>query len=192
MEWCHETEKLVERIHQVAMNSAQAHGTAALWYGQQSRCLEVPSLILSTMCGSASILLDTSGLRQYVSYGLIGVACIGFVNSIIKSLSMYLDYGRKSGLHCSTATSYATIGEQAWFILARPAEARPECGHAIENLQQSLSTLAESSPNVPQHVIRNWKSQHAEDESARPFWLNGHVHQLVSPQVEPDPASDHD
>jgi hypothetical protein len=69
-----------------------------------------------------------------------------FVNSILQSMTIYLDAGTKAKLNSKARDEYTKIISEASQVLACPIDKRPHCRESIDDFSKEYMRIFATSP----------------------------------------------
>jgi hypothetical protein len=171
--WNSQLEKVISDEGERCLCYSWLHDRAEKRYSSFSTQLTLPSIVLATISGSASI-----GIGQFIPDPKIGNTVIGMFTltvAILTTVSSYFAWAKRSESHRIAAISYKKTYR---FILIELALARSERMTAKDMLKvvrDEAQRLAEISPQIPDPIIDDFKKKFGEStpEVTKPEITNG-------------------
>jgi len=135
------------------------HRLAARKFSRQSKYATCVTLVLQTICGSASL---AQGSLPSIFEPCIAVLQLVLACAI--SVMGYLKLEARAEGHRSASLSYNEIWRHLSVILARRSSERPPVFMVMENTEQSLLQLEKIAPLIPSYICnRVARKEHLSD-----------------------------
>jgi len=171
--WNSQLEKVISDEGERCLCYSWLHDRAEKRYSALSTKITLPSIVLATISGSASI-----GIGQFITDPKVGNTVIGVFTltvAILTTVSSYFAWAKRSESHRIAAISYKKTYR---FILIELALARSERMSAKDMLKvvrDEAQRLAEISPQIPDPIIDDFKKKFGETtpEVTKPEITNG-------------------
>jgi len=171
--WNSQLEKVISDEGERSLCFSWLHDRAEKRYSSLSTYITLPSIIMATLSGSASI-----GIGQFIQEPQIGNTIIGITTltvAILTTVTSYFAWAKRSESHRISAISYKKLYR---FILIELALARTERMTAKDMLKlvrDDAQRLAEISPQIPDPIIEDFKKRFADTtpEVTKPEITNG-------------------
>jgi hypothetical protein len=171
--WNSQLEKVISDEGERCLCYSWLHDRAEKRYSSLSTKITLPSIVLATISGSASI-----GIGQFITDPKVGNTVIGVFTltvAILTTVSSYFAWAKRSESHRIAAISYKKTYR---FILIELALARSERMSAKDMLKvvrDEAQRLAEISPQIPDPIIADFRKKFGETtpEVTKPEITNG-------------------
>jgi hypothetical protein len=171
--WNSQLEKIIAEEGERSLCFSWLHDRAEKRYSYLSTQITLPSIVLATVSGSASI-----GIGQFITDPKIANTVIGVFTltvAILTTVQSYFAWAKRSESHRISAISYKKMYR---FILIELALARSERMAAKDMLKlvrDDSQRLAEISPQIPDPIIADFKKKFGETtpEVTKPEITNG-------------------
>ena len=171
--WNSQLEKVISDEGERSLCFSWLHDRSEKRYSSLSTYITLPSIVMATLSGSASI-----GIGQFISNPQVGNTIIGVTTltvAILTTVSSYFAWAKRSESHRISAISYKKLYR---FILIELALARSERMAAKDMLKlvrDDSQRLAETSPQIPDPIIDDFKKKFADNtpEVTKPEITNG-------------------
>jgi len=168
MSWNNSIEELIQKIGEQSQCFAILHRNSQKYYAFLSHFINIPVIILSTVCGSANFIVKSDNLGTNVIGG------ISILTGIIQTIGTYFKWAQLSESHKVSYISYQKLFNIISAELALPKEHRKEAEIMLDDIRQQIERLQELAPPIPQRVIDDFKKQYANYENvSRPTITNG-------------------
>jgi len=171
--WNSQLEKIIAEEGERSLCFSWLHDRAEKRYAYLSTYITLPSIVLATVSGSASI-----GIGQFIPDPKIGNTVIGIFTltvAILTTVQSYFAWAKRSESHRISAISYKKLYR---FILIELALARSERMAAkdmLKMVRDDAQRLAEISPQIPDPIIADFKKKFGDTtpEVTKPEITNG-------------------
>ena len=155
---------------------AKLHGQLYEKYKRQHTFLNLPIIILSTVCASANFfsgsLNDTKTERLIV----ISVGFVNIVTSVLSSIGTYLKLGANSECHRLARLAWMKFYNELIFNLSLTVNYRTNGTDLLHTVESQYNRLFEISPVLDSTLIKKLKRKLMRDKDERfklPHYLNG-------------------
>ena len=171
--WNSQLEKIISDEGERSLCFSWLHDRAEKRYSSLSTHITLPSIVLATVSGSASI-----GIGQFIPDPTVANTVIGIFTlmvAILTTVQSYFGWAKRSESHRISAISYKKLYR---FILIELALARSERMTAKDMLKlvrDDSQRLAEISPQIPDPIILDFKVKfgNTTPEVTKPEITNG-------------------
>lgn len=168
MSWNTSIEELIQKIGEQSQCFAILHRNSQKYYSYLSHFINIPVIILSTVCGSANFIVKDDSMGTNVIGG------ISILTGIIQTIGTYFKWGQLSESHKVSYISYQKLFNVISAELALPQEHRKEAEIMLDDIRQQIERLQELAPPIPQNIIEDFKKQYSQYENvSRPTITNG-------------------
>jgi hypothetical protein len=171
--WNSQLEKVISDEGERSLCFSWLHDRAEKRYSSLSTYITLPSIVMATLSGSASI-----GIGQFITNPQIANTVIGIFTltvAILTTVQSYFAWAKRSESHRISAISYKKMYR---FILIELALARSERMSAkdmLKMVRDDAQRLAEISPQIPDPIIGDFKKKFGDTtpEVTKPEITNG-------------------
>lgn len=149
--WSSQLEDIVAQEGEKCRGLAWIHQHAETNNSSKNNYIQIPVIVLSTLCGTASV--GSSSLFAGSSYAptIIGLVSIGV--GVLNTLGNFFNYAKKSEAHRIAYLHYSKLFTQINVELALPRAERTSPQLVLKNLRDTMERLAETTPSVPPEII---------------------------------------
>jgi hypothetical protein len=137
----------------------------------------IPAITLSTITGTASF-AQTSIPVAYQQYAPMAIGSINILIGILTTVQQYLKISELNEAHRVSAISWDKFARNIRIELAKLPKERAEAGMFIKMSRQEFDRLMETSPAIPQSVLRDFKATFSGKKNfifSTIDWCLGHV-----------------
>ena len=156
--WNSQLELILSQEGERALCYSWLHNNSQKRYTRMDTYITLPTILLSTLSGSASI-----GSASMFP-GLTGTAslAIGFLSlsvGVLNTVSSYFGWGKRSEAHKSAAMTYSKIHRFIMIELSLPRSERMAAKDMLKVIRDQLDRLMETSPQIPDPVIELFRQK---------------------------------
>ena len=175
MPWNDSLEQLTAKLADEAQVMAKLHKTHHESFSRKHRRLNLPVVILSTLCASLNF-FSGSVEKNIERWIIVGCGVLSVVTSILSSISQFLKLAEKSGSHLVAENLWLRFYNRLIFQLKLTVNMRQNPEDFLVEIENEYQRLYEMSPDIQSHFIakmkRTFDGNH--DEHFRiPHFLNG-------------------
>ena len=177
IEWSSQLEDIIAKEGERCSGLAWLHTKAEIETSTYNTYVQVPVIILSTLCGTASVGSSTLfGGSTSVSGIVIGLVSIGV--GILNTLGGFFAFAKRSESHRIAHLNYSKLATKIAIELSLPRQERMKAEILLTYLRETMERLAETTPNCPLNIIKEFNEKYKnEKEIALPVEVNG-IHKI--------------
>ena len=159
--WTVEQEELMAGWSDIATCYRWMHDRCEKHMSNSNLCITVPVIILSTLTGSASFVMnsllgnDPDGQK----YAQIGIGCVSIFTGILTTLGNFFRYAQSSEANRVASISWGKFQRQIAVELALHPKDRIDCSDFLNICRSELDRLIEQSPPIPDKIIREFEKE---------------------------------
>lgn len=172
--WSVQLEDLIAKEGEKCRGLAWLHQRAELTISKKNNAIQIPVIVLSTLCGTASV--SSTSLFGEANAQIASIV-IGFVSitvGVLNTIQSYFGFSRKAEAHRIAHLHYSKLFSWIAVELALPREERLEPEVMLKQLREQMERLAETTPTLPESIIREFNAQFKKyDDVAKPMETNG-------------------
>jgi hypothetical protein len=176
--WRKEEENLLSMWGEKASGFSWLHAHAGRQFSKQSRCISIPSTILSVIASGAIF----STLNSCDDSDYIIKVCIGMLNivaSIFSTLQSVLNYSELSEQHKGASSLFSSFNRNISAELTLPHSDRTNPKDFLRLSRIQFDKLIESSPDIPLNIINKFNDKFKNIDIAKPDITNG-IHKIIT------------
>jgi hypothetical protein len=171
--WNSQLEKIISDEGERCLCYSWLHDRAEKRYSTFSTQITLPSIVLATISGSASI-----GIGQFIEDSRVGNILIGVTTlsvAILTTVSSYFAWAKRSESHRIAAISYKKTYRFILIELALARSQRMSAKDMLKVVRDEAQRLAEISPQIPDPIIEDFKKKFGDTtpEVTKPEITNG-------------------
>ena len=163
--WNPALEEVIKREGETAESLFWLHNKATLWAQRRNDCLQIPTIVLSSVTGFFSATTD-----MVPQMALGGVSLLV---GILTTINSYYRFSSRQEAHKIAAQLYMKAYKTIEVELSLPVSQRSDAGALLKELRDQLARISETAPPVPEVVIAAYKREFREGTTAKPIIANG-------------------
>lgn len=175
VQWSSKVEEYLKSIGEKAHCYSYLHKKAEAKFNKLATMIDIPSITLSTICGTLSI--GNSSLFGEANEQIAGVAigCFSLVVGILGTIGSYFAWSKRSENHRITHLEYGKLYRFIQIELSLPREQRIRCCDLVKIVRENFERLAELAPLIPDVILRHFKNlfKDYKDKISFPAETNG-------------------
>ena len=154
--WSKENELIMVEWCDVAQCYKWLNSRAHLKYAYMNAWFTIPAIVLSTVSGTASF-AQSSIPVAYQTYAPMAIGSINILIGILTTIQQYLKIAELNESHRVSAISWDKFARNIRIELAKSPAERADAGTFIKMSRQEFDRLMETSPAIPQVIVRTFK-----------------------------------
>lgn len=170
--WNPQLEKIIADEGERALCYSWLHSKSQKQYSNYNDYIMIPGIIMSTLCGSASIGSSTLfGTSPFIGVG-IGVLTLSV--GVVNTISSYFSWAKRSEGHKYAASRFSKIYRFIVIEMALPRNERIAAKDMLKIVREEINQMFETSPQIPDRIIELFKKEFKETvDIAKPEITNG-------------------
>lgn len=173
IEWSSQLEDILAKEGERCRGLAWLHTRAETLTSKYNAWIQVPVIILSTLCGTASVgsttLFDGDTKSSSIAIGLVSIG-VGILNT----LGGFFAFAKRSEAHRIAQLSYNKLASKISIELSLPRDERMDAEVLLTHIRETMERLAETTPNCPADIITQFNHKFKDHkEIALPVEVNG-------------------
>lgn len=170
--WSPQLEDLIAHEGEKCRGLAWIHQHAEQSLSKKNNIIQIPVIVLSTLCGTASV--GSSALFGEVGYANIIIGLVSISVGVLNTLGNYFAYARKSEAHRIAYLHYSKLFSWVSVELSLPRSERMPPAEMLKQLRDEMERLAETTPSPPEHILHQFNQKFKDyKDVARPAETNG-------------------
>lgn len=171
--WSSQLEDILAREGERCRGLAWLHTRAESLTSKYNAWIQVPVIVLSTLCGTASVgsstLFDGDTKSSSIAIGLVSIG-VGILNT----LGGFFAFAKRSEAHRIAQLSYNKLASKISIELSLPRDERMDAESLLVHVRETMERLAETTPNCPENIINQFNHKFKDSkEIALPIEVNG-------------------
>ena len=172
--WSTQLEDIVAQEGEKCRGLAWIHQQAESIASKKNNYIQIPVIILSTLCGTASV-----GSTSLFGDSNLAPVMIGFISigvGVLNTLGNFFAYAKKSESHRIAYLNYSKLFTQINVELSLPRKERSSAPMVLKLLRDTMERLAETTPPVPHEIIDEFNikfKNYKDDKISIPAECNG-------------------
>lgn len=171
--WNSQLEKILSDEGERSLCYSWLHDRSEKLYSRLHTAITLPSIIMATLAGSASI--GTTSLFPNPQVANITIGIITLSVGMLTTISNYFSWAKRSESHRIADITYKKIYKFILIELSLPRSERMAAKDMLKVVRDETQRLEETSPQVPDMVIQDFKKKFGEStpEVTKPEITNG-------------------
>jgi hypothetical protein len=170
--WSTQLEDLIGHEGEKCRGLAWIHQHAEQSLSKKNNIIQIPVIVLSTLCGTASV--GSSALFGEGGYANIIIGLVSISVGVLNTLGNYFAYARKSEAHRIAYLHYSKLFSWVAVELSLPRNERMLPAEMLKQLRDEMERLAETTPSPPELILREFNTKFKDyKDVARPSETNG-------------------
>jgi len=171
--WNSQLEKILSDEGERCLCYSWLHDRSEKLYSRLHTAITLPSIVMATLAGSASIGTNTLFANTEIANVTIGI--ITLTVGMLTTISNYFSWAKRSESHRIADITYKKIYKFILIELSLPRSERMAAKDMLKIVRDETQRLEETSPQVPDMVIREFKKRFGDStpEVTKPEITNG-------------------
>ena len=153
--WTIENENIIIEWCDIAQCYKWMNTKAHTKYSLFNALFTIPAIILSTISGTASFSINSLPLNVQI-YASIVIGTVNIFIGILTTIQQYLKIAELNESHRVASLSWDKFARNIRIELSKTPNERMESGHFIRICRQEYDRLMETSPSIPDYIIREF------------------------------------
>lgn len=167
--WSNNLETYLKSISEKSMCLSVLHKKSEKKYSNKAYYIDLPVIILSTICGSAS--LSAKSLfgeeNEKISSTIIG--CLSLTAGLLNTINSYFSYGRRAENHKNSYLEYNKLSRFIAVQLGLPRMERILAKDLLKLVNDNYNRMMEMSNNIDDDIIKTFKKKYKNYETKISF-----------------------
>jgi hypothetical protein len=171
--WNSQLEKILSDEGERSLCYSWLHDRSEKRYSRLHTSITLPSIVMATLAGSASI--GTTSLFPNPQIANITIGIITLSVGLLTTVSNYFSWAKRSESHRIADITYKKIYKFILIELSLPRSERMAAKDMLKIVRDETQRLEETSPQVPDIVIKEFKKRFGDStpEVTKPEITNG-------------------
>jgi hypothetical protein len=153
--WNSQIERIIAEEGERALCYSWLHSKAEKMFSSYNNYIALPTIVLSTIAGTASIGSQT--LFSDPKASSVGIGAISLAVGIFNTISTHFGWAKRAEAHRITGVTYSKIHRFIVIELSLPRDERMGAQDMLKVVREQLDRLQETSPQVPDAIITLFK-----------------------------------
>ena len=190
-------ERLLVEEAEKSLGLSWLHKECEAHFSKCNNWLAIPSIVLSTLAGSASVGSQT--MFDDAKLSSISIGAISLLVGVLSTINSYFSWAKRTESHRLATIQYAKLHRFIEVEMSLPRKERILAKDLLKVVREQVERLAETSPPIPNHIIQRFNRQLASKypNVAIPDVANGlkkvvviNEQKSMNPLVELKPATE--
>lgn len=171
--WTCNLERYLKQIGENSLCNSMLHKSSESVFSNKALCIDLPCIILSTLCGSLTISAKSMFGEANEESALKIVGGLSLFSGILGTIQAYFSFSRRSEQHRNSYLEYGKLYRFTKVELGLPRESRMRPKDLLKLINDSYERLNELSPLIPKNVVKIFKKKYKTSTIDRPAEING-------------------
>ena len=173
IKWNSQIERILAEEGERALCFSWLHTQSEKVYSRYNNYITLPTIVLSTIAGTASIGSQALFGENLASSFIIGGLSLSV--GILNTVSTHFGWAKRTEAHRLASASYSKIHRFILVELSLPRKERMSAYDMLKVMREQLDRLQETSPRIPDIVIDMFKNKFGETtpKVSKPEITNG-------------------
>ena len=189
IKWNTQLEKIISDEGERALCYSWLHDKSEKRYKNFYNYITLPTIVISTLAGTASI--GSATIFGNTPYASIGIGFMSLTVGVLNTVSTHFSWAQRAEGHRVANSSYSKMHRFIMIELSLPRDQRIEAKSMLKVVRDGLDQLLDTSPKIPDHIIKEFKERFdgTTDNLSKPGITNGLDPIYVYTEgCEPDPS----
>ncbi len=164
LEWTPEHESILIEWADKAMCYRWLHSKANAMYSALNAWYTIPVIIISTLTGTANFAQERVPI-DYQNYFVMLVGGFNILAGIITTIQQFLKITQLNEAHRVTGIAWDKFYRNIKIEIAKHPSERIDPKHFLKMCKEEFDRLIETSPNIPENIIQQFKTHFLTEES---------------------------
>ena len=173
VDWTINLEEYFKSLGEHSLCLSILHKDSEAYYSYKAQRIDLPVIILSTLCGSLTLSAKNIFGEQNENNALKFVGLTSLFTGILGTIQSYFSFNRKAENHKISYLQYSKLYRFLKVQMSLPRDQRIIPKDLLKVVMENFERLNEISGLVPAKIIKKFKSSYKRETIARPEIVNG-------------------
>ena len=174
VKWTNVLENYFKELGEQSLCLSMLHKSAEATFSRKSQYIDLPVIILSTLCGSLTLSAKSLFGEANEENALKAVGALSLFSGVLATIQAYFSFARRAENHRNSYLEYAKLYRFTKTELGLPRQQRISAKDLIKLINDMYERLNELSPLIPEKILSAFKSKYKKDTLIkRPPIING-------------------
>ena len=173
IEWTDTLEDYFAKIGEKAQGYSLLHKQAEALYSYRTTLIDLPVIILSTVCGTLSIGGANIFPTDWAETANQAVGALSIGVGVLNTVGTYFAWSKRAEAHRVSSLQYARMSRFLRVELQLPRQERMNCAELLKMIRTDWERLTEISPILPDGLITEFRSMYQKRNVSKPDEIHG-------------------
>tara|TARA_A100001201_G_scaffold91887_1_gene80097 strand:- start:313 stop:954 length:642 start_codon:yes stop_codon:yes gene_type:complete len=173
IKWTNNLEYYLKEVGEHSLCLSMLHKSCESKYSHKALMIDLPVIILSTVCGSLTLSAKNLFGETYEDDALKIVGGLSLITSTLGTIQAYFSFSRRAENHRNSYLEYAKLYRFIKVELGLPRESRIRPKDLLKLVNDNFERLNELSPLVDKKSIGSFKGKYKKTSIEKPPIVNG-------------------
>ena len=171
--WTSSLESYLKTLGENSLCLSVLHQQSEEHYSRLSIFIDLPVIILSTLCGSLTLSAKNMFGEELENDALKIVGGLSLFTAILGTVQSYFSFNRAAENHRISQIQYSQLYRFIKVQLGLPRAQRLPAKDLLKVTMQSFERLSETSNLISKKIAEDFKKKYKKDQISRPSVVNG-------------------
>ena len=171
--WTSSLESYLKTLGENSLCLSVLHQQSEEHYSKLSIFIDLPVIILSTICGSLTLSAKNMFGEELENDALKIVGGLSLFTAILGTVQSYFSFNRAAENHRISQIQYSQLYRFIKVQLGLPRAQRLPAKDLLKVTMQSFERLSETSNLISKKIAEDFKKKYKKDQISRPSVVNG-------------------
>lgn len=173
IKWTKNLENYLKEVGEHSLCLSMLHKSCEAKYSHKALIIDLPVIILSTICGSLTLSAKNLFGEVYEDDALKVIGGLSLITSTLGTIQAYFSFSRRAENHRNSYLEYAKLYRFIKVELGLPRESRIRPKDLLKLINDNFERLNELSPLVDKKSISHFLKKYKKTTIEKPPIVNG-------------------
>ena len=171
--WTKNLENYFKELGEQSLCLSMLHKSAEAIYSSKAQWIDLPVIVLSTLCGSLTLSAKSLFGAENEENALKIVGGLSLLSGVLGTIQAYFSFSRRAENHRNSYLEYAKLYRFVKVELGLPRQQRISAKDLIKIVNDSFERLNELSQLIPEKTLAAFRSKYKKNPLKKPPIVNG-------------------
>lgn len=173
VKWTNNLEKYFKMLGENSLCLSVLHKNSEAHYSTKAQYIDLPVIILSTLCGSLTLSAENLFGPTMEGEALKIVGGLSLFTGILGTIQSYFSFNRKAENHRISYLQYSKLYRFLKIQMGLPRDQRIAPKDLLKITMENFERLNEISGLIPEVIASKFKNKYKKEKISRPEVVNG-------------------
>lgn len=191
--WTKNLENYFKELGEQSLCLSMLHKSAEAIYSSKAQWIDLPVIVLSTLCGSLTLSAKSLFGEANEENALKVVGGLSLLSGVLGTIQAYFSFSRRAENHRNSYLEYAKLYRFVKVELGLPRQQRIAAKDLIKIVNDSFERLNELSQLIPEKTLSAFRARYKKNPLKKPPIVNGLEEiTIFVPESDEDSSTDSD
>ena len=171
--WTKNLESYFKELGEQSLCLSMLHKSAEAIYSSKAQWIDLPVIVLSTLCGSLTLSAKSLFGEANEENALKVVGGLSLLSGVLGTIQAYFSFSRRAENHRNSYLEYAKLYRFVKVELGLPRGQRIQAKDLIKIVNDSFERLNELSQLIPEKTLSAFRAKYKKNPLKKPPIVNG-------------------